>query len=159
MFRLIKTQMKIMLNQKGAKIAFYSMMVAVFINYFNNIRIYRNIENFTFQALAARCCITQETLATLNQIDNGQQDIKNKELILPVVNGIFIPSQKYSGKNKYDYKIVTEKDKQDTVFSNKNLSIEAKYWDYTPILMADLEGIIHNMELFESMEDYNNKEA
>ena len=55
--------------------------------------LYKNTENFTFQALAARCCITQETLATLNQIDNGQQDIKNKELILPVVNGIFIPSQ------------------------------------------------------------------
>ena len=54
--------------------------------------IYRNIENFTFQSLAARCCITQETLATLNQIDNGQQNIKNKEMILPTVNGIFIPS-------------------------------------------------------------------
>ena len=54
--------------------------------------LYKNTENFTFQALAARCCITQETLATLNQIDNGQQNIKNKEMILPTVNGIFIPS-------------------------------------------------------------------
>ena len=53
--------------------------------------LYKNTENFTFQALASRCCITQETLATLNQIDNAQQDIKNKELILPAVNGIFIP--------------------------------------------------------------------
>ena len=90
----------------------------------------------------------------------GIHSVWDCNLIYPITNGnIFIPSQKYNGKNKYDYKIVTEKDKQNTVFSNKNLSIEAKYWDYTPILMADLEGIIHNMELFESMEDYNNKEA
>lgn len=52
---------------------------------------YKNTERFTFQALAARSCISQETLATLNQIENAQDDVKNKTFILPVVDGLFIP--------------------------------------------------------------------
>lgn len=56
--------------------------------------LYKNTENFTFQALAARCCITQETLATLNQIENAQDDIKGRTLILPTVNGLYIPMNK-----------------------------------------------------------------
>ena len=52
--------------------------------------LYKNTERFTFQGLAARCSITQETLATLNQIENAQDDIKGKTLILPVIDGIFI---------------------------------------------------------------------
>lgn len=55
---------------------------------------YKNTENFTFQGLAARCCITQETLATLNQIENAQDDIKDKTLILPTVSGLFITVDK-----------------------------------------------------------------
>jgi murein DD-endopeptidase MepM/ murein hydrolase activator NlpD len=56
--------------------------------------LYKNTENFTFQALAARTCITQETLATLNQIENAQDNIKGLTLILPVVSGLFIPLDK-----------------------------------------------------------------
>ena len=55
---------------------------------------YINNERLTFQGLAARCCITQETLATLNQIENAQDDIKGQTLILPVVSGIFIPVER-----------------------------------------------------------------
>ena len=55
---------------------------------------YTNSEGFTFQGVAARTCITQETLATLNQIENAQDDIKGRTLILPVVNGIFIPIER-----------------------------------------------------------------
>lgn len=55
---------------------------------------YINNERFTFQGLASRCCITQETLATLNQIENAQDDIKGQTLILPVVSGIFIPVER-----------------------------------------------------------------
>lgn len=55
---------------------------------------YKNTENFTFQGLAARCCISQETLATLNHIENAMDDIKNREFILPVVDGLFIPLEK-----------------------------------------------------------------
>lgn len=56
--------------------------------------LYKNTENFTFQGLAARCCISQETLATLNKIENAQDDIKNRTFILPVVDGLFVPTEK-----------------------------------------------------------------
>lgn len=55
---------------------------------------YKNTENFSFQGLSARCCISQETLATLNHIENAQDDIKNRDFILPVVDGLFIPTEK-----------------------------------------------------------------
>ncbi len=55
---------------------------------------YKNTEKFTFLGLASRCCIRQETLATLNQIENAQDDIKGKTLILPVVDGLFIPIER-----------------------------------------------------------------
>ena len=56
--------------------------------------VYKNTENFTFQGLAARTCINQETLASLNQIENAQDNIKGKTFILPTVNGLFIPMDK-----------------------------------------------------------------
>lgn len=52
---------------------------------------YTNTEDFTFQGLAARCCISQDTLATINQIESSHDNIKNKTLILPTVDGLFIP--------------------------------------------------------------------
>ncbi len=55
---------------------------------------YKNTENFSFQALASRCCIRQETLATLNKIENAQEDINGKTLILPTVDGLFIAVDK-----------------------------------------------------------------
>ena len=55
--------------------------------------LYKNTENFTFQGLAARLSISQDTLATLNQIENAQDDINGKTLILPVVNGLYVPME------------------------------------------------------------------
>jgi len=55
---------------------------------------YKNTENFSFFSLASRCCIRQETLATLNQIENAQENIEGKTLILPTVDGLFIPVDK-----------------------------------------------------------------
>ncbi len=55
---------------------------------------YTNTEGFSFQALASRCCIRQETLATLNKIENAQEDIKGKTFILPTVDGLFIAIDK-----------------------------------------------------------------
>ncbi len=55
---------------------------------------YTNNERFTFQGVASRTCINQETLATLNQIENAQDDVKGRTFILPVVNGLFIPIDK-----------------------------------------------------------------
>ena len=57
---------------------------------------YKNTEGFTFQGLAARCCITQDTLATLNGLSSSSDNIENKTLILPTVNGLFIPLEKPS---------------------------------------------------------------
>ena len=89
---------------------------------------YTNSENFSFMALASRCCVRQETLATLNKIENAQEDIKGKTLILPTVDGLFIAidkginsieillQEKYAGqtltKNAIWYKI----DERDYVF-------------------------------------------
>lgn len=89
---------------------------------------YTNSENFSFMALASRCCLRQETLATLNKIENAQEDIKGKTLILPTVDGLFIAidkginsieillQEKYAGqtltKNAIWYKI----DERDYVF-------------------------------------------
>ena len=55
---------------------------------------YTNTERFTFHGIASRTCITQETLATLNQIENAQDDMKGRTLIIPVVNGLFIPIER-----------------------------------------------------------------
>ena len=55
---------------------------------------YKNTERFTFQGLASRSTMNQETLATLNQVENAQDDIKNKTMILPVVDGLFIPVER-----------------------------------------------------------------
>ncbi len=51
---------------------------------------YTNTENFDVIGLSSRLCIIYDTLATLNQIENAQDDIKNKTMILPVVDGLFI---------------------------------------------------------------------
>ncbi len=55
---------------------------------------YTNTENFEVLGLSSRLCIIYDTLATLNQIENAQDDIKGKTLIIPVVNGIFIPIER-----------------------------------------------------------------
>lgn len=55
---------------------------------------YTNNERFTFQGVASRTCINQETLATLNQIENAQDDVKGRTFIIPVVNGIFVPIER-----------------------------------------------------------------
>lgn len=55
---------------------------------------YKNTEDFSFQALASRCAVRQETLATLNKIENAQEDITGRTLILPTVDGLFVPAEK-----------------------------------------------------------------
>ncbi len=52
---------------------------------------YKNTQKFTLQGLASRCNINYDTLATLNQIESIDDSIENKNLILPTVQGLFIP--------------------------------------------------------------------
>ena len=59
---------------------------------------YKNTEDFTFQGLAARLCINQDTIATLNGISSSQDDINGRTLIIPTVNGLYIPINNISNK-------------------------------------------------------------
>ena len=52
---------------------------------------YKNTQKFTLQGLASRCNINYDTLATLNQLESVEDSIENKTLILPTVQGLFIP--------------------------------------------------------------------
>ena len=52
--------------------------------------LYKNTERFSFHGVASRTSINQDTLSTLNQIENAQDDVKEKTFILPVVDGLFI---------------------------------------------------------------------
>ena len=47
----------------------------------------------------------------------------------------------------------TEKDNLGQVFKGNRLSIEAKYWDYTPIKLDELGDIIERMKEYVDMED------
>ena len=41
--------------------------------------------------LAARCSIRYDTIATLNRLDSPEDDLKGRVLLLPTLNGLFIP--------------------------------------------------------------------
>ena len=47
----------------------------------------------------------------------------------------------------------TEKDNLGQVFKRNRLSIEAKYWDYTPIKLDELGDIIERMKEYADMEE------
>ena len=108
---------------------------------------YRNTEAFTFQQLASRVCLRQETLATLNKIENAQDNIKGKTLIIPVVNGLFIPlerginsieillQEKYSTKSLTKSNIYYNIDGRDYLFlCNERLSpTEIAYFDVSAL--------------------------
>ena len=51
-------------------------------------------------AVAARCNILQETLATVNKIENVSEDLMNKTLILPTVPGLFV--KRYQANNQLE---------------------------------------------------------
>lgn len=53
---------------------------------------YKASEYDTLFSISARCNILIETIATLNHIGSTTEDITNKELLLPNVDGIFISS-------------------------------------------------------------------
>lgn len=55
---------------------------------------YTNTEKFTLQGLASRCNIPYDTIATLNGIESSTQEISGKNLLLPTVPGLFIPTEK-----------------------------------------------------------------
>lgn len=71
----------------------------------------------------------------------------------------FFPANGYNIKNfpiqhnlKDTYIIVWENE-IDEVYKDNMLSIDAKYWDYTPILLKEIPDIILRMKDFEEMEE------
>lgn len=55
---------------------------------------------------------------------------------------IFFPAAKNCHDETCKYRILTEKDGAAEVYKNNQLSIEAKYWNYKPILLKNIPLII-----------------
>lgn len=68
-------------------------------------------------------------------------------------NKVFFPAAKNCHDETCKYRILTEKDGAAEVYKDNKLSIEAKYWDYTPILLKEIPNIILRMKDFEEMEE------
>ena len=51
---------------------------------------YKTTEDDNLFTISARCNILQETIATLNHISSPTEDISNREILLPTVDGIFV---------------------------------------------------------------------
>ena len=71
----------------------------------------------------------------------------------------FFPANGYNIKNfpiHYNLKdtyIIVWENEIDEVYKDNMLSIDAKYWDYTPIKLEDLGEIIERMKEYADMED------
>lgn len=57
------------------------------------------------------------------------------------------------GVNDDSIVFTVERDNLGQVFKGNKMSIEAKYWDYTPIKLEDLGEIIERMKEYADMED------
>lgn len=57
------------------------------------------------------------------------------------------------GVNDDNIVFTVERDNLGQVFKDNKMSIEAKYWDYTPIKLEDLGEIIERMKEYADMED------
>lgn len=58
-------------------------------------------KNDNIFSIAARCCLRQETIATINSIPNTQFSLEGKTIIIPTANGIFIPQENLSTKLEF----------------------------------------------------------
>lgn len=59
---------------------------------------------------------------------------------------ILFPAAKNCPDEDYRYRILTEKDGAAEVYKDNKLSIEAKYWNYKPILLKNIPLIIKERE-------------
>lgn len=60
---------------------------APYINFYS----YTANKGDTIFTLSARCAVTQESIATINGIENSSLSLEGKKLILPTVPGLYIP--------------------------------------------------------------------
>lgn len=61
-----------------------------------NFYSYTATEADSFFSIAARCSLWQETISTINSINESGEFLSGKKLILPTQNGIFIPEKQTS---------------------------------------------------------------
>lgn len=57
---------------------------------FPNFYTYICQKDDSFISLSARCCIRQETIASANNIENAQNSLEGKQIVLPTHDGLFI---------------------------------------------------------------------
>ena len=73
----------------------------------------------------------------------GIHAIWDCNFIYPIDNDkIFFPAAKNCHDETCKYRILTEKDGAAEVYKDNKLSIEAKYWNYKPILLRNIPLII-----------------
>lgn len=80
---------------------------------------YKNNEKFDLLQLCARCNINYDTIATLNSIPSKDDSLVGKTLILPTVQGIFIPLD--GGKNDIEILLLQN-------YKNQNLTKDTLYY-------------------------------
>lgn len=71
-------------------------------------------KNDSFISISARCCIRQETLASVNNIENAQSSLEGKQIVLPTHDGLFIAENPESTlemilQNKYKKNLASYK--------------------------------------------------
>lgn len=70
--------------------------------------------------LAARCNISYDTIATINRIENSQENISGKTLILPTVNGLFI-KKPVKGSSSTSIEVILQEEYRDSLLTKENL--------------------------------------
>lgn len=80
---------------------------------------YKNSEGFTVYELSSRLNINYDTIITLNRISSKDDSISGKTLIIPTIQGIFIPE----GKGKNSIEVLLQQN-----YRNQNLTNKKNYY-------------------------------
>ena len=90
-----------------------------------------DVKNFTVYELCARCNINYDTIVTLNSISSKDDVIKGKSLIIPTVQGLFIPLD----KGKTSIEVLLQEN-----YKNQNLTNPALYFTIEGRSFVFLQG-------------------
>lgn len=75
---------------------------------------YEAKSNDTIFTISSRCCILYDTIATANHIEESSQELNGKTIILPTVQGLFIPETPET-----NIEIILYKEFEETIKTNK----------------------------------------
>lgn len=79
---------------------------------------YKAKKGDTLRLIASRCCIREETLATINSVSSVKQELTGKMLILPAFNAVFIAAL---AANAFEMLITHDTSLEEYVAKSKNL--------------------------------------